>query len=102
MNGDAPEVPPIEVHDITVAYHTKPVLWNVDVYRNAAERQALPADPLALEEVAAAFDADLGARGENLRFDLDRLEDAALQEALSLVYPETAPQGALRSIYDSA
>src|SRR4051812_42039051 len=23
--------PPVEVHDLTVAYHTKPVLWDVDL-----------------------------------------------------------------------
>jgi len=27
----ATAAPPIEIHDITVAYHTKPVLWNVDL-----------------------------------------------------------------------
>lgn len=26
----APSVPPLEIHDLTVAYHQKPVLWGVD------------------------------------------------------------------------
>jgi manganese/zinc/iron transport system ATP- binding protein len=29
MSGDG--VPPIEVHDLTVAYHARPVLWDVDL-----------------------------------------------------------------------
>lgn len=27
----APGIPPIEVHDLTVAYHHRPVLWDIDV-----------------------------------------------------------------------
>ena len=27
----APPPPPVEVHDLTVAYHTRPVLWDVDL-----------------------------------------------------------------------
>src|ERR671917_2891657 len=26
----APGVPPLEVHDLTVAYHRRPVLWDID------------------------------------------------------------------------
>jgi manganese/zinc/iron transport system ATP- binding protein len=29
--GTAPAVPALEVHDLTVSYHRKPVLWNVDL-----------------------------------------------------------------------
>jgi manganese/zinc/iron transport system ATP- binding protein len=28
--GGAPAVPPLEVHDLTVAYHRRPVLWDID------------------------------------------------------------------------
>ncbi|GAB4268855.1 MAG TPA: manganese ABC transporter ATP-binding protein [Opitutae bacterium] len=32
MNGDSPqEVPPLEVHDLTVCYHKKPVLYGLDL-----------------------------------------------------------------------
>jgi manganese/zinc/iron transport system ATP- binding protein len=27
----APQPPPLEIHDLTVSYHQKPVLWNIDV-----------------------------------------------------------------------
>ena len=27
----SPGVPALEVHDLTVSYHRKPVLWNVDL-----------------------------------------------------------------------
>ena len=53
-------------------------------------------------EVAAIFDRDLEARGEKLRFDLERFEDPALAESLSLVYPEPRPIGAQPSVYDYA
>ncbi len=31
MNAPDPGVPAVEVHDLTVAYHTQPVLWDVDL-----------------------------------------------------------------------
>ncbi len=55
--------------------------------------QVLPVGP---------FDRDLDARGEKLRFDLERFEDPALREALSLIYPDPVPVGAQPSIYDYA
>ncbi|MDI6401057.1 metal ABC transporter ATP-binding protein [Balneolaceae bacterium ANBcel3] len=30
MNEKSPHMPPLEVHDLTVAYNQKPVLWNID------------------------------------------------------------------------
>jgi manganese/zinc/iron transport system ATP- binding protein len=30
--GPEPETPAIEVHDLTVAYRTQPVLWDVDLH----------------------------------------------------------------------
>jgi manganese/zinc/iron transport system ATP- binding protein len=31
MTAPAPETPALEFHDLTIAYHTKPVLWDVDL-----------------------------------------------------------------------
>ena len=31
MNRTATEAPPLEIHDLTVAYHRKPVLWGIDL-----------------------------------------------------------------------
>jgi len=76
------------------------VLWKADVYASEAERRELASDTLSLEDVAAIFDRDLDARGEKLRFDLERFEDPALREALSLIYPDPVPVGAQPSIYD--
>ena len=76
------------------------VLWKADVYRTEAERRQVADDLLSLEEVARVFDRDLEARGEKLRFDLERLEDPSFAETLSAVYPPAIPVGAGRSIYD--
>lgn len=76
------------------------VLWKADVYADEAERIELAKDTLSVDDVAAIFDRDLEARGEKLRFDLERFEDPALAESLSLVYPEPRPVGAQPSVYD--
>jgi len=78
------------------------VLWKADVYPTEAERQASADDTLSLEDVAQVFDRDLEARGERLRFDLERLEDPAFQRAFQAVYPEAIPVGAGQSMYDAA
>jgi hypothetical protein len=76
------------------------VLWKADVYSSEEERSSVAGDVLSLEEVARIFDADLKARGESLRFDLNRLEDAAFGATLAAIYPEATPVGAGRSIYE--
>jgi hypothetical protein len=78
------------------------VLWKADVYKDEAEHRELARDTLSLEDVARVFDRDLEARGEQLRFDLERLEDPAFQQALAAVYPEAIPVEAGPSIYDAA
>jgi hypothetical protein len=70
------------------------VLWKADVYETEAQRRAEVDDSLTLEDVARIFNRDLASRGEELRFDLERLEDPALQKALAAVYPDTIPFGA--------
>jgi hypothetical protein len=77
------------------------VLWKADVYPSEAERRRVADDRLSLEEVGRVFDRDLEARGEKLRFDLERIEDPTFAEALAGVYPEAIPVGAGRSVYDS-
>lgn len=76
------------------------VLWKADVYKSEAERRRVADDLLSLEEVAEIFDRDLEARGEKIRFDLERIEDLTLKDALAGVYPEAIPVGAGRSIYE--
>ena len=39
--GVAPAVPPLEIHDMTVAYHRKPVLWDVDLTLPEAQLTAI-------------------------------------------------------------
>jgi hypothetical protein len=75
------------------------VLWKADAYRTQQEHREVAGDTLSLEEVARIFDRDLKARGESLRFDLERLEDPAFQRSLQAVYPEAIPVGAGRSMY---
>ncbi|MFK7895599.1 MAG: hypothetical protein AB8G23_07165 [Myxococcota bacterium] len=76
------------------------VLWKADVYPDNETRFALEKDVLSMEDVARIFDADLKARGESIGFDLERLEDPAFASAMAAVYPEAAPLGAGRTIYD--
>ncbi len=53
------------------------ILWKADVSADEAERLELAKDISSLDEVAAIFDRDLEARGEKLRFDLERFEGPA-------------------------
>jgi len=78
------------------------VLWKADVYRTTEERDEGAAHSLSMQNVADTFDDDLARRGVTLRFDLTRLDDPALREALAAVYPEALPVGALRSAFASA
>ena len=78
------------------------VLWKADVYRTTEERDERAAHSLSMQDVADTFDDDLARRGVTLRFDLTRLDDPALREALAAVYPEALPVGALRSAFASA
>ncbi len=77
------------------------VLWKADVYRNEAEQRRQMADTLSIPDVARIFDADLGAKGVDVRFDLEKLEDPGLIAAVSAVYPEATPTGKAPSIFDA-
>ena len=76
------------------------VLWKADVYSSEAERRRVAHDVLSIEEVARVFNADLSERGEDLRFDLERLDDPTLALALAALYPESVPVGAGASVFD--
>ena len=78
------------------------VLWKADVYRNEAEQRRQMADTLSIPDVARIFDRDLEEKGADVRFDLDRIEDAGLIGAVNAVYPEAVPVGKSRSIFDLA
>ena len=78
------------------------VLWKADVYRDQAEYERGRANPLSLEDVARVFDADLAARGETRRFELDLIEDPEFAAWLAGFHPEATPVGAGRTIYDAA
>lgn len=78
------------------------VLWKADVYATAAARAAAEHDVLSMEDVAETFDDDLARRGSPVRFDVSRLDDPALKTAISRVYPEAVPRGALPSVFGTA
>ena len=78
------------------------VLWKADVYRDEAEERRQKAEPLSMEDVARIFDRDFEARGADLRFDLERLEDFGMITAVSSLYPEAVPREKLPSIFDAA
>lgn len=76
------------------------VLWKADIYKDEAERSRRIANPLSMEDVAEVFRRDLKERGSEVVFDLDRIEDPALIQAVNGVYPEAVPVDRARSIYD--
>jgi hypothetical protein len=76
------------------------VLWKADTYSSEAERSRVADDLLPIEEVARIFNEDLAERGEDFRFELDRLEDPALAVGLGALYPEPVPTGAGTSMFD--
>lgn len=90
-----------EVFRAPLSRYRVSVLWKADVYPSEAERRELEQDRLDLAQVARVFDADLAARGESLRFDLERLEDPAFAAAIGALYPEAVPTRAGRSIYEA-
>ncbi len=77
------------------------VLWKADVYASEAERRRVENDLLSLDEVARIFDADLAAKGSELRFDAARLTDPRLARAFGAAYPEAVPIGAGPSVFDA-
>ncbi len=77
------------------------VLWKADVYRTQAEQAQRCADSLSMRDVADTFDRDLVHRGERIAFDLERLDDPDLRDALAHVYPEATPLDALPSVFDA-
>jgi hypothetical protein len=78
------------------------VLWKADVYRDEAEQQRQMADRLSMSDVARIFDRDLEAKGADVRFDLERIEDPGLIAAVNAVYPEAVPIGKAPSFFDAA
>ncbi len=78
------------------------VLWKADVYANEDARRRETARALSIPEVAAIFDRDFEARGVDLRFDVDRIEDFGFVAAVQAQYPEAVPIDKLPSIFDPA
>jgi hypothetical protein len=91
----------VEVFRAPLERYRVSVLWKADVYRSEQERRELARDTLTLDDVARIFDRDLKARGDELRFELSRLDDPAFQRSLQAIYPEAVPLGA-RSMYGAA
>ena len=98
---------PIVIHETTrpgsrVDAYRISGLWKADVYRNEEERRVKTTSQLSLADVAQHFNRDLEEKGADVRFDLDRIEDPGLVEAINEVYPEAVPNGKAVSIYDAA
>lgn len=78
------------------------VLWKADVYRNEEERARQIRTKLSIPDVARIFNEDLEAKGADVRFDVDRLEDFGMITEVNAVYPEAVPTGKAASIFDPA
>lgn len=77
------------------------VLWKADIYRDEAEQAQQMADLLSMQDVVDVYNADLAAKGVEVRMDLERIEEPGLVAAVQAVYPEAIPTGKLRSLYDA-
>ncbi|MDG2304522.1 MAG: hypothetical protein P8R42_07660 [Candidatus Binatia bacterium] len=78
------------------------VLWKADVYRDEAEQKRQLANTLSIPDVVEIFNRDLEAKGQGVRLDADRIEDAGLIAEVSAIYPEAVPAGRAPSIFDAA
>ncbi len=76
------------------------VLWKAHVFPTEEERRRLERETLSLADVARIFNGDLAERGADFRFDLGRLDDPSLTDALAVVYPEPVPVGTRVSVFD--
>jgi len=74
------------------------VLWKADVYATAAQRAQRCKDTLSMQDVADTFNDDLARKGSSVRFDLALVDSPKLKAALTGVYPEATPVGAMRSV----
>jgi len=76
------------------------VLLKANVFPSEDERRRVEQDTLSLSDVARIFDEDLAERGADFRFDLGRLDDPSLMDALAAVYPEPVPVGSRMNVFD--
>jgi hypothetical protein len=88
------------VLQVPLASYRVSVLWKADVYMSAEQRAQRVRDVLSMHDVADAFNEDLRNRGSTARFDAALLDDPGLKAALTAVYPEAAPTGAMPSVFD--
>ena len=77
------------------------VLWKAHVFPSEAERRSVENDTLSFEDVARIFNDDLTKRGEEFRFDVERINDSSHTAELAAIYPEPIPVGTRASIFDS-
>lgn len=91
------------IHQAPLDGYRVSVLWKADVYATEAERQQRVASALSMEDVAAAFNADLSNRGHRDRVDveaLSRADEVAARALLGRIFPEARPVDAQPSVYD--
>jgi hypothetical protein len=76
------------------------VLWKADIYTTEEARQRVADDFLSLDDVVRIYNDDLAKRGEDVRLDVEKLDDAATVGAVAAVYPEAKPIGAGVSMFE--
>ncbi|MBW2244487.1 MAG: hypothetical protein JRH01_21085 [Deltaproteobacteria bacterium] len=77
------------------------VLWKAHVFPSEAERRSVENDTLSFEDVARIFNDDLTKRGEEFRFDVERIKDSSHTAELAAIYPEPIPVGTRASIFET-
>jgi manganese/zinc/iron transport system ATP- binding protein len=107
--GGAPAVPALEVHDLTVSYHRKPVLWNVDlavppgklvgiIGPNGAGKSTLIKAVMGLLPLSSGWVQVFGRAVEQQR---DKVGYVPQRESVDWTFPVTAMDVVLMGRYGS-
>jgi manganese/zinc/iron transport system ATP- binding protein len=105
--GGASEVPALEVHDLTVSYHRKPVLWNVDlaipsgklvgiIGPNGAGKSTLIKAAMGLLPIASGWVQVFGQPVDRQR---DKVGYVPQRESVDWTFPVTAMDVVLMGRY---
>ncbi len=105
--GVIPDPPPLEVHDLTVAYHRKPVLWDIDftvpegvligiVGPNGAGKSTLIKAALGLAPIASGW---VRCYGNPIHKERKRIGYVPQRESVDWDFPTDALDVVLMGVY---
>src|SRR3712207_1524292 len=107
MSGNGEQTPALEVHDLTVSYHRKPVLWNVDlavppgklvgiIGPNGAGKSTLIKAVMGLLPLSSGW---VQVFGQPVRAQRDKVGYVPQRESVDWTFPVTAMDVVLMGRY---